>query len=280
MRPASLRVPRHVPRNGRRLFVGRDANGERPVALGVEAASTHLAVLGKTGAGKSSVLGGVVLDALAAGHGGVLIDPKDLVAEVLDRVPAEHAERIVVLDPASTGPLPGLDLFGTGDSSLRADVLLSVLKGLSEGWGPRIDQLPAAGFAHRCRSCPTRSCSDWLRLYSDASSATLMPSPGCDDPDPQSRSGAPMKSRLSAAEQFQHIAPAVSRITSLLVPSGVASGAQPANTRSCTIGRLLERAQVAVGVAQSPSVLRRARRTTSSAAIVGVPGVGGRRGAG
>jgi hypothetical protein len=51
-----LPVPRGVPREGRPLLVGRDAYGERPVALSAEAARHHLAVVGPSGSGKSSVL--------------------------------------------------------------------------------------------------------------------------------------------------------------------------------------------------------------------------------
>jgi hypothetical protein len=49
-------------------------------------------------------------------------------------------DRLIVLDPSISGPLPGLDLFGTGDDVLRSDVILSVLKGVTEGWGPRIER--------------------------------------------------------------------------------------------------------------------------------------------
>ena len=147
-------------------------SGARPVALSAEAALHHLAVVGPTGSGKSVVLARGVLDDLSAGYGGVLIDPKaDLIDEVLNRVPAADRDRIVVLDPAAGGPVPGLDLFGAGDPDLRSEVILSVLRGISEGWGPRIDQYLRLGL-RTVADLPNPVLSDWLRLYSDAGSET------------------------------------------------------------------------------------------------------------
>jgi hypothetical protein len=209
----ALPVPRHVPREGLHLCVGRDARGERPVAVSVEAARMHLGLLGGTGSGKSAVLCRIALDLLALGYGAILVDPKaDLVAELLERVPAGDADRVVVLDPAAGGPLPGLDLFGSGDPVLRSDVILSVLKGISESWGPRIDRFLALGL-RTVAALPDPVLSDWLRLYSDsdlrrAAIARL--------DDPIAVAEWRTYEALSPAEQTQYIAPAAARISGLL----------------------------------------------------------------
>ena len=139
-----------------------------------------------------------------------LIDPKaDLVADLLDRVPAADADRVIVLDPAESGPLPGLDLFGGGDPVLRSDVILSVLKGVSESWGPRIERFLALGL-RTVAALPEPVLSDWLRLYSDAGLRRLAIS-RLDDPI----AIAEWRSyeALSPAEQHQFIAPAAARIS-------------------------------------------------------------------
>lgn len=208
-----LLVPSGVARQGRRLFAGRDPVGTRPVALSAESALHHVAVVGPTGSGKSVVLARGVLDDLGAGYGGVLIDPKaDLIDEVLNRVPAADRDRIVVLDPAAGGPVPGLDLFGAGDPDLRSEVILSVLRGISEGWGPRIDQYLRLGL-RTVADLPNPVLSDWLRLYSDAG---LRRTAIARVRDPIRRAEWQSYEALSAAEQYQHIAPAISRITTLL----------------------------------------------------------------
>ncbi len=138
-----LLVARQVPSDGRRLFVGRNARGERPVALSAEAARHHMAVVGPSGVGKSVLLTRCILDDIASGFAGAVIDPKaDLLDMILERVPPEHADRIVVLDPgdADTRPLPGVALLSGGDPDSRADVLTGTLKAIFAGaWGVRSD---------------------------------------------------------------------------------------------------------------------------------------------
>jgi hypothetical protein len=234
-----LRVPAHVPRTGGlHLITGRGRDGkERPVVLSDEAASMHLAIFGPTGSGKSSALGRIVLNSLVAGVGGVLIDPKDLTGDILNRVPPEFADRVVVLDPLAD-PVIGLDLFGAGnDPSLRSDTILSALKGISDGWGPRIDQFLRLGLNTAAAALTDPVVSDWLRLYSDrnlraAAVAKL------DDPIAIAE-WRTYENALSPAEQTQFIMPAASRISNLLsrpALRGVLNQPRP----KLNIGRLLE----------------------------------------
>jgi hypothetical protein len=135
-----LPVPRCVIRQGRRLFMGRDGNGERPVALDATAARHHMAVVGPSGVGKSVLLARCILSDIERGYGGVVIDPKaDMLDEVLRRVPAKDADRIVVLDPGDVRPTPGVALLSGGDPDLRTDVLLGALRSTSDAWGIRSD---------------------------------------------------------------------------------------------------------------------------------------------
>lgn len=231
-----LLVPNGVARQGRRLLVGRDAVSSRPVAISAEASLQHLAVLGSTGSGKSVVLARGVLDDLSAGYGGVLIDPKaDLIDEILNRVPAADRDRIVVLDPAAGGPVPGLDLFGAGDPDLRSEVILSVLRDISEGWGPRIDQYLRLGL-RTVADLPNPVLSDWLRLYSDAG---LRRAAIARVHDPIRLAEWQSYEALSPAEQHQHTAPAISRITTLLSRPALRAVLNQPNPK-LDIGRLLE----------------------------------------
>jgi hypothetical protein len=259
-----LLVPRHVPRDGRRLLVGRDSDGERPVALSADAARLHMAVVAPTGGGKSNLLLRCILDDLAAGYGGVLLDPKnDLVGDLLDRIPAEHVDRIVVLDPSVSGPVPGLDLLGGGDPDVRADVVLSALKGIyRDAWGVRIDSYLRLGL-RTLAELPNPALSDWMLLYTDEG---LRRSAVARLSDPilvaQWRT---YEESLSAAEQFTHIAPALSRITSLLSrPALRAIINQPEPKLS--IPRLLSEGRWLL-VALSPSTLGEAANDLLSAIV-------------
>ena len=207
-------VPRGLPREGRRLFVARDAYGERPVALSPEAARHHLAVVGPSGTGKSALLARSILDDIEAGHAGVVLDPKaDLVGDLLDRIPRRHAERIVVLDPASPGPVPGLDLLSVGDPDLRADVVLGALGAIfKDSWGIRTDTYLRLGL-RTLVELEHPVLTDWLRLFTDqvfrrTAVARLR--------DPLLAAAWESYEALSPAEQQQHVAAPMSKVVSLL----------------------------------------------------------------
>lgn len=231
-----LAAGRHVPREGRRLFIGRDSGGERPVALSAEASRLHLGVVAPTGGGKSVLLARCILDDLARGYGGVLLDPKnDLVGDLLDRIPARHADRMVVLDPAAAGPVPGLNLFGGGDADVRSDMILTALRGIfRDAWGVRIDSYLRLGL-RTVAELPNPALSDWLRLYSDPA---LRRRAVGRLRDPMLVGQWRTYESLSAAEQFQHVTPALSRIVTLLSrPALRAVINQPAP--KLDVGRLL-----------------------------------------
>ena len=155
-----LLVPSGVPRSGRRLFTGRDSRGERPVALDAAAARHHVAVCGPSGVGKSVLLTRCILDDIERGYGGAVVDPKaDLIDSILERVPAKHAERIVVLDPGDNRPLPGVALLSGGDPDSRADVLTGTLKSIFAGaWGVRSDFYGRLGDPHLERGARRVAC--------------------------------------------------------------------------------------------------------------------------
>ncbi len=163
-----LLVPRHVPRHGRRLLIGRDSDGERPVALSAEAATHHVVVIGPSGVGKSVLLANSILCEIESGHGGVVIDPKgDLLNTVLERVKPEHADRIVVLDAGDdTRAVAGLDVLHGGDPDVRADVLIRTFKAMFPDWGIRSELFGRLGI-RTLSEVPGATLMDLARLFSD-----------------------------------------------------------------------------------------------------------------
>jgi Type IV secretion-system coupling protein DNA-binding domain len=260
-----LLVPRHVPRDGgRRLFIGRDSEGERPVVLSPEAARLHMAVISPTGGGKSTLLLRCILADISAGFGGILLDPKNqLVSDLLDRIPPEHADRVVVLDPSAPGPVPGLDLLGTGDVDVRTEVVLSALRGIyKDAWGVRIDSYLRLGL-RTLAELPNPVLSDWIALYTDpvlrARAVARLRDPIL------AAQWRVYEESLSAAEQFQHIAPALSRITSLLARPALRNIINQPEPK-LSIPRLLAERKWLV-VALSPSALGESANDLLSALV-------------
>lgn len=150
-RVASRMLPpdRTVVRSGRIIGVSTYPGAERPVALSTADGLRHLHVLGPTGVGKSTLLLNLITQDMAAGRGVVLIEPKgDLVKAVLERVPDNRADDVIVLDPAELKRPVGLNpLQATGNSlELAVDHLVAVFKGLfGDSWGPRSQDILTGG---------------------------------------------------------------------------------------------------------------------------------------
>lgn len=122
--------------------LGRAEVGGHGVALKVADARQHLHVLGSTGSGKSTLLLNMILDDIHARRGVVVIDPKgDLVIDLLDRIPAKLAKRLVLIDPdqpagTTLNPLAG------DDHDLVVDNVVSIFgKIFAKHWGPRMDDV-------------------------------------------------------------------------------------------------------------------------------------------
>jgi hypothetical protein len=120
---------------------------ERPLALPIEDSLKHLHVVGSTGTGKSTVALHFITQAMEAGRSVVVIEPKDLVNDVLARVPRDRLDDVVLVDPASD-PVVGFNpLVQPGvPPELVADQVLGVFKGLfGEAIGPRTQDILTAG---------------------------------------------------------------------------------------------------------------------------------------
>jgi energy-coupling factor transporter ATP-binding protein EcfA2 len=146
-RAKAMPAPAAVPCGGRGVKVlGHAQLGGHAVGLHAADARQHVHLVGKTGTGKSTLLLNMVLADVHAHRGVVVIDPRgDLVVDILDRLPIEAAERLVIIDPDQ--PRPGcfnpLDTTGIdagGDPHLAVDNIVGIFsKIFGRHWGPRID---------------------------------------------------------------------------------------------------------------------------------------------
>lgn len=121
---------------------------DQALALPITAATHHLHVVGPTGTGKSTLLANLITQDMAAGHSVVVIEPKgDLVHDVLERVPPNRRDDVVVLDPSDPAPVGLNPLHAAGRRpELVADTILSILKRLyGKNIGPRSSDILYAG---------------------------------------------------------------------------------------------------------------------------------------
>ncbi|TLG01796.1 type IV secretory system conjugative DNA transfer family protein [Nocardia cyriacigeorgica] len=145
-----------------------DTGTGRPVAVRVADARHHLHVLGATGVGKSTLLAQLILDDADNGRGLVVVDPKgDLITDILDRLPARHADRVVLFDADSRTRPPCLNPLDTRDTDidLAVDNLVTIFHRIySQHWGPRTDDVLRASLLTLCTQPGVATLADLPRL--------------------------------------------------------------------------------------------------------------------
>ena len=92
---------------GHSVYRGED----KTIKIGREDRRRHLYAIGQTGTGKSSFLGELIKQDIKNGEGVCVIDPHgDLVESVLNCIPYERAEDVILFDPSDIAKPIGLNL--------------------------------------------------------------------------------------------------------------------------------------------------------------------------
>lgn len=110
-----------------------------PLCLSRSDRLRHLWMLGPTGVGKSTLLANMASHDIHSGDGLIVIDARgDLVADVLDRIPANRADDVIVIDPTSDGHVIGINPLAAGPPEQAAGFTYHVLHSVyASAWGPR-----------------------------------------------------------------------------------------------------------------------------------------------
>jgi len=128
-------------------------------------------IVGKTGTGKSSLLGNMIISDIAQGNGLALIDPHgDLAERVLRYIPAYRQKDVIYLNPGDTEyPVP-FNLLEKVPQEIRHRVVsgvISVFKKIwKEFWGPRLEHLLRNGLL-TLLDYPGSTILDLTRLFTD-----------------------------------------------------------------------------------------------------------------
>jgi len=161
---------RRIPSTGRVLARSTwPAASGRLLAQPVLGALSHSVCAGPTGVGKSELIAQLALADMREGRGVLVLDGKgDLAEALLERVPEERLDDVIVLDPARRGAVPGLRVFGDrGDHELAADVALGVLRDVfHDSWGIRSESWLRAGLVTVAHD-PRGTLGDVRFLFAD-----------------------------------------------------------------------------------------------------------------
>ena len=125
--------------------------GQRQVLLPYDVGDSHFLMIAKTRMGKSTMMGHIAGERMLAKAEGlnddalVVVDPhSDLIQDILERVPAELVDRVVLLDLGNTERAIGINLLDTRvfpDRDKAVEAIVEVAKGIWENWGNRMENI-------------------------------------------------------------------------------------------------------------------------------------------
>ena len=104
-------APNNIPKEG--ILLGRNTfrGIETDIKIKEVDRRRHMYIIGKSGTGKSVLLNNLAIQDIERGHGVCVMDPNgDLIEDVLNRIPPERAEDVIVFSPSDIKRPIGLNL--------------------------------------------------------------------------------------------------------------------------------------------------------------------------
>ena len=210
-----LPVPTQVPNDGTIIGDGFAHGRARRAALDHEARTRHVALVGPTGTGKSTMMLRMAVADAVAGHGVLLVDPKrQLVDDYLSALPASARSRVAVLDPSDSDRPVGINPLAprSGDREAAVANIVSTLHRVwHDSWGVRSADLIHQGLRSLLVD-PSATLIDLLPLFTDPAFRRKIVAR---QTDPILVGFWRQFNGLSAAEQAQYAAPLGNKLRQL-----------------------------------------------------------------
>lgn len=116
------------------------------VSLAIDDRRRHLAILGKTGTGKTTLLQNLLVADIRAGRGVACIDPHgDLADSLLQLIPKNRTNDCIVFDVGDVGHPLSFNLLACRDRSQRPLVASGIVSAFKKiygtMWGPRLEHI-------------------------------------------------------------------------------------------------------------------------------------------
>src|SRR3954451_12803569 len=218
----------HESPSSRDVLLGSDVQTQEPVWLPYADRPLGVAVIGKAGTGKSTLLEHLILEDIKQGTPGMAIDPHGLLVErIMQYATPGEAERIILLEAVKTAPF-GLNLLAVRDPiddnddpvTWAADSVVATIKklyGEDDEFLPRLERY--LDLSARTLIPSRRTLLDAPRLFEDTSFRQSCLSRVSAPAEQQSlRSSWAAYDKLRPGEQITHTEALVNRLERLLAP--------------------------------------------------------------
>lgn len=128
-----------MPKAGLVLAASNYPGSTTALSLSREDRLRHVWMLGPTGTGKSTLLTNAVGYDINHGDGVTVIDARgDLVGDIIDRIPDNRADDLIVIDPTISDYVIGINPLQAGEPEQAAGFVYHVLQSVyASSWGPR-----------------------------------------------------------------------------------------------------------------------------------------------
>ncbi len=143
--PANLPLAEDVPAADlTNLGVTNFRGSQEVFGIKIKDRRRHIYVIGKSGVGKSTLLQNMTLDDIKEGRGVGVVDPHgEYVDYVLERIPDERIEDVILFDPSDQEFPIGFNVLEVENPKYKvitASGVVSVFKKIfAESWGPRLE---------------------------------------------------------------------------------------------------------------------------------------------
>jgi hypothetical protein len=126
------------------LPIGTLYTDESPYLVTPEARKRHMAIFGKSGVGKTTLMRNMILCDIAGGLGVTVIDPHgSLIDDLLDHIPRSRTNDVIYFNPHQRRAVPSINILERVSEEHRplvVSALTSTLKNIwPDNWGPQTD---------------------------------------------------------------------------------------------------------------------------------------------
>lgn len=128
------------------VLLGTKESDQTEVWVDENARRKHMAIFGKSGVGKTTLMRNMIVADLHAGNGLTVVDPHgSLIEDLLSSIPRFRTNDVIYVNPADSTHVIGLNVLASvssRDRSLVVSSLISILRNLyPNNWGPRTEYI-------------------------------------------------------------------------------------------------------------------------------------------